>query len=286
MKNQNLNKFNIYEHLKELRAHSLSTPYFLANQDTYKQASINFPFRTFAYGIGITYSGKRRPFQIGSMKYYTDTGSLVTIGPGIVCQWKGEYQAVHDTIYFTEELFKDGLKPSFLKEMSCFNAGGNHVINISSQNVENFKVLFQSLKDLSDNEDLVPGIIYSILMLVKRCHRIDDSQFRNTSQKEKLTSDFKKLIPVYFQENKEVAFYANKLNISPKYLSEVLLSETGNTAKSLILQHIFLEAKSLLRQTSMTVQEICFWLGYDDASYFTKAFKKHEGMTPLSYRKL
>jgi len=47
-----------------------------------------------------------------------------------------------------------------------------------------------------------------------------------------------------------------------------------------------MEARSLLRQTSMTVQEICHWLGYSDNSYFTKAFKKQEGMTPLQYRNL
>ena len=64
-----------------------------------------------------------------------------------------------------------------------------------------------------------------------------------------------------FLEKKDVAFYARELNITPKYLSETLMAETGKSAKAIIDEHIFLEAKSLLRQTSMTVQEICNWPG-------------------------
>jgi AraC family transcriptional regulator, transcriptional activator of pobA len=44
------------------------------------------------------------------------------------------------------------------------------------------------------------------------------------------------------------------------------------------------EAKSLLKQTQMSIKEIVYWLGYEDASYFTKHFKNKEGITPLIYR--
>jgi AraC-like DNA-binding protein len=83
-----------------------------------------------------------------------------------------------------------------------------------------------------------------------------------------------------------VNYYAGQLNITPKYLSEILLKQTGKAAKKWIEEHICMEAKSLLRQTAMSVQEICYWLGYEDTSYFTKTFKKWEGMTPLAYRSL
>jgi len=87
-------------------------------------------------------------------------------------------------------------------------------------------------------------------------------------------------------EQKDVNFYARQLHITPKYLSEVLVQLTGKTTKKWIDEHLAMEAKSLLRQTSMTILEIAFWLGFEDSSYFIKAFKKWEGMTPLAFRKL
>lgn len=287
-KKMDLKTFSVYHYLKERHSHSMNVPYFLADHNTYKHASIRFPFRTFTYGIGLTYSGKGGMFRIGSTDYQVQTGSLTTMGPGIVSQWMGDYSSAHYTLYFTDELFKDTLKPSFLKSLSFFLPGGTHMITLPDDDVRKMKSIFELLSQFSNEPKVVPGFIYSLLMLTIRCH---DAQhkIRSTSAisiKEKIASDFRSLLSKKFLEKKDVAFYAGQLNITPKYLSEVLLAETGKSAKSLIDEHIFLEAKSLLRQTSMSVQEICHWLGYTDTSYFNKAFKKHEGMTPLAYRKL
>lgn len=109
----NLNSFNLYEFLKHQNNHSLQVPSFLADKDTYRNAHINFPFRTFAYGLGITYSGDGDIFRIGSTDYLVTAGCLTTVGPGMVCQWTGNYTAEHDTVYFTEELFSSLQANSF-----------------------------------------------------------------------------------------------------------------------------------------------------------------------------
>lgn len=82
-----------------------------------------------------------------------------------------------------------------------------------------------------------------------------------------------------------VDFYAREMNITSKYLSEILLSEIGKPAKTLIDDTVFLEAKTLLRQTTMSVQEIANWLNFPETSNFIKAFKKRENLTPAAYRK-
>ena len=64
-----LKTFNLYKYLKEQNSHSMSFPYFLATQDTYKEATVRFPFRTFTYGIGINYSGDSNLFKIGSKDF-------------------------------------------------------------------------------------------------------------------------------------------------------------------------------------------------------------------------
>ncbi len=286
-KKMDLKAFNLYQYLKEQHSRNFEAPYFLADQDTYENASVRFPFRTFTYGIGVTYSGKGGAFKIGSATYQTQAGSLCTIGPGIVSQWMGEYSVIHDTIYFTEELFKNSLKTSFLKSLPFFLPGGNHVVQLSDEYVEKMRSLMGSLKQFRGDTAIVTGLVYSLLMLTVKYHQYSSArQQSSSSAKEKIAGNFKRLLSQNFLERKDVAYYAEQLNITPKYLSEVLIAETGRTAKILIEEHLFMEARSLLRQTSMTVGEICHWLGYSDSSYFTKAFKKQEGMTPLQYRNL
>jgi AraC family transcriptional regulator, transcriptional activator of pobA len=285
-KKMDLKTFDAYQYLKELDSDNADLPFFLANDNTYKSAAIRFPVRAFSYGIGITYVGGNGVFKIGSTEYKMLTGSLITIGPGIVSQWIDEYNSEHDTIYFTEQLFENTLKSSFIRSLSFFLPGGNHVIVVDKDHREKARTLFETLKQFKNDPEIVPGIIYALLKLVIKCHGLPSPDRLATSSKEKVVGDFKALVAKHFLEQKDVSFYASSLNITPKYLSQVLLSETGKTAKTLILEHLLLEAKSLLRQTSMTVLEICNWLGYTDHSYFTKAFKKFEGCTPLEYRNL
>jgi AraC family transcriptional activator of pobA len=286
-KKMDLKNFSVYHYLKEKHSPYSNAPFFLADQDTYKNASIRFPFRTFTYGIGVTYTTPGGIFKIGSRDYKLQPGSLTTIGPGIVSLWTGDYSSKHDTIYFTEELFRNTLNTSFLKSLSFFLPGGTHMVILSDGEVEQMKTLLELIKKLKDDTNVVTGIIYSLLMLVVKRHRDEEkSPSYNYSKREELVGNFNSLLSKHFQEQKDVAFYAAQLNITPKYLSEISISETGKTAKTLILEYVHFEAKSLLRQTNMTIQEICNWLGYSDASYFTKTFKNLEGTTPLEYRKL
>ncbi len=282
-----LKTFNLYKYLKEQNSHSMSFPYFLATQDTYKEATVRFPFRTFTYGIGITYSGETNLFKIGSADFEVKAGSLTTIGPGIVSQWMGNYSGEHDTIYFTESLFNDTLNVSFLNSLPFFLPGGNHVLQLQQQEIEKIKLLFNLLKAFKEDKKLMPGLAHSLLTLVSDLHNFSNNETQPyTNSKETMVGKFRGLVAKHFPEQKDVSFYASALNITPKYLSEILIEISGKPAKMLIDEHIAMEAKSLLRQTNMSVQEICYWLGYDDTSYFTKVFKKWEGMLPLAYRKL
>ena len=284
-KKMDLKNFNLYQYLKEQHSHNMQVPYFLANQDTYKKASIRFPFRTFAYGIGLTWSGQGGVFKVGSTDYQMQAGSLMTVGPGIVLQWMGDYRSIHDTVYFTEELFKNNLRSSFLKSLPFFQPGGTHMIVLEEEYIKKIKAVFDLLKQCKEESEVIIGLVYSLLALTIRCHGMQKVK-ATFSIREKMVNDFKTLLSKFFLEKKDVAFYAHRLHVTPKYLSEVLLEETGRSAKTLISDHIFLEARSLLRQTSMPVNEICHWLGFSDAANFIKAFKKREGVTPQAYRKL
>lgn len=277
--------FNLYEGLKNYHTEYSTEPFLLVNQNSYKKAAVTFPFRTFTFGIGITYKGNGGIFKIGGVEYETKKGSLITVGPGIASQWLGNCNALHDTVYFTEELFKNSLRNTLLNALPFFEHGGKHVIQLNTEKTNKIRSMIELIKKLRTNKEVVAGLIYALIQLTTEFHNESLSTRKPVSIKQKMVIDFKSCLSKNFLQQKNVQFYAAALNITPKYLSEVLFSETGKTAKQLINEHILWEAKSLLRQTTMSVQEISYWLGFQESAYFSRAFKKAEGVTPVAYRK-
>lgn len=99
------------------------------------------------------------------------------------------------------------------------------------------------------------------------------------------TAHFFELLPIYFRSSWGVKDYAEKLGVTPKHLSEKLYEESGLTA----LEHIHFfkvnEAKGLLKQTTLSVKEIAFQVGFENPEHFNSFFKKLTGISPGQYRK-
>lgn len=95
---------------------------------------------------------------------------------------------------------------------------------------------------------------------------------------------FKKLVAEKYGVLKQVKDYAEMLNISPLYLNEITKEITGFPASYWISQEIVLEAKRMLYYTLLDVKQIAYALGYEDHAYFSRFFKKHVGMTALTFR--
>lgn len=92
------------------------------------------------------------------------------------------------------------------------------------------------------------------------------------------------LIDRYFMQERGVEFYADKLCLSPKYLSALSKSVSGYTVQELVFKAIMRKSMSLLNNTQMTVQEISDMLNFPNASYFGTFFRKQMGMSPQQYR--
>ncbi|UQB67154.1 helix-turn-helix domain-containing protein [Epilithonimonas zeae] len=101
----------------------------------------------------------------------------------------------------------------------------------------------------------------------------------------KLTRQFRNLVKQRFKSLKSPYSYAELMNISPSYLSEVVKDITGNPAGYWIQQEIIIEAKRLLFYTDLTVKEIAHQLGYDDYAYFSRLFSKLTKQSALDFRK-
>ena len=100
-----------------------------------------------------------------------------------------------------------------------------------------------------------------------------------------LFSQFIDLVVEHHREQHSVKFYADELGITPKYLSAVAEEQTGKNAKRWIDEHIALDAKVLLRSSSIDIQKVSKILNFPDVSFFGKFFKRLVGVSPKAYRK-
>lgn len=107
---------------------------------------------------------------------------------------------------------------------------------------------------------------------------------RPKQRRHELVERFCDLVMAHYRENREVAFYADKLHITPKYLSVVLRQESNKTAKQWIDNYVATEIKLLLRSTHWTIQEISYYLHFPNQSFLCKYFKSQVGVTPTEYR--
>jgi AraC family transcriptional activator of pobA len=106
----------------------------------------------------------------------------------------------------------------------------------------------------------------------------------DTGKDRMLLHQYRGLINQHYAQIHDVTSYAGKLNISPGHLGKIVRQQTGKSAIEHIHERLVLEAKRILFHTEQTMKEIAFELGFEDASYFNRFFKKLIGKTPLIYR--
>ena len=133
---------------------------------------------------------------------------------------------------------------------------------------------------------LLTSIFYLIGgMLMKRLHAAEENDEKPMSSRNKRTFEmFVELVEKYHNKERSISFYADKLCISSKYLSQIIKSVSGFSAPDVINKYVILEAQHLLRHTDLSVKEIADQLNFPNQSFFYKYFKSHTGCTPNSYR--
>ncbi|MBR2332854.1 MAG: helix-turn-helix transcriptional regulator, partial [Rikenellaceae bacterium] len=83
----------------------------------------------------------------------------------------------------------------------------------------------------------------------------------------------------------DLSFYAERMNISPQYLSRLVFETSGTAASDWINRAVTLQAKLLLRSSGLTIEQIAEELHFSTTPYFCRFFKREVGITPTEYRK-
>ena len=196
---------------------------------------------------------------------------------------------------------------SFLREkMSIWNdmmyIHRQHVVTMDEDEILSFTYFYDMLtltitkgKDNPLHTDVIQSLLRSAILAF--CGRMKLMLSSETSQADAASShDNEKMTSkVHFQhfldllhsndvKRHTVEAYASELCISPKYLTAVCKKNSGKTANEWITEHVLEDIRYYLRQTDLSIKQICDKLAFPNPSFFGKYVKDHFGMTPLEFR--
>ena len=99
-----------------------------------------------------------------------------------------------------------------------------------------------------------------------------------------LFNRFMMLLERDYKISRDVNYYAAQMNISSKYLTNIVSQVTGHTPKTIIDQYVILQLKMHLKRTTQSIKEMAWEFHFADVSFFCRYFKKHTGLTPQQIR--
>lgn len=228
-------------------------------------------------------------------------GNLICIAPNQTIEIDNEIEEREDKmgwgLFFHPDLIRSTTLNQKIKEYSFFQYEVSEALHLSDKEKNILLECVQKIQtELQENIDVHSQyiIVSTIELLLNYCSRFYGRQLITRSQSNmSIISQIENLLTQYFADNKineqglpTVKYLANKVHLSPSYLSDLLKKETGKNAQEHIHFYLIEKAKNLLLNSEKNINEIAFDLGFEYPQYFNKLFKKKTGKTPMEYRNL
>lgn len=243
------------------------------------------------------------PFTItnyGCNSYDFQEGTMLFLAPNQVIEFERQNYNKTETgwsILFHPDLIRKSELGKNIKQYSFFSYASNEALHLSDDERNTVTEISQKIqKEYQNNIDAHSQtlIVSNIELLLNYCTRFYDRQFyTRTNLNKDIVAQFEQLLISYYASAKPldlgiptVQFCGAALNLSAKYLSDLLRKETGHSAKDHINEYVIEQAKNKLIGSQESVSEIAYGLGFEYPQYFSKMFKKQTGFSPAKYRAL
>ena len=149
-----------------------------------------------------------------------------------------------------------------------------------------FSMIWDAVHYVPFRREVVQHLIIALLYNIRYIHaKSEESTPLQLSRQEEVFRRFIGLVNEHSKRERNISFYADKLCLTPHYLSTVIREVSGQTVMQWINQAVILEAKVLLKHSDLLVFQISDELGFPNPSFFSKFFKRMTGMTPAEYQK-
>ncbi len=241
--------------------------------------------------------------KCGDLKYgrnYYDyqEGTLVFVAPGqmMVIETDGQvYQPKGHALVFHPDLIHGTSLAKSIDEYNFFSYNANEALHLSERERQIVMDCFSKIEfELQQNIDKHSKklIASNIELFLNYCERFYDRQFITRDHANKgILEKFEELLNGYFSSDKpqkiglpSVAYFGEALHLSANYFGDLIKKETGKSAQETIQLKLLNEAKEKLFDTSKSVSEIAYELGFKYPQHFTRLFKERVGYSPNEYR--
>jgi AraC family transcriptional regulator, transcriptional activator of pobA len=244
--------------------------------------------RTDFYGLTFIESGKGE-IGINNNRYEFKNDMLIATSPGQVITLEVDAVSNGYTIFFMSEFLNVHYPETIEKTFPFYKLNADRLPEIIKQSSQ-FKDLFRAInvefhKKEPEYMNIIRGYLLTLLNLANRYYLKKTDTLNLQDKKYELTAELETLVNKCMPERKSITFLAKKLSISSKHLNEIIKTTKGKTSSEFITSIFMLEAKTLLRHSSLSVSEVAYQLNYNDPSYFNKVFKREFKMTPLDFKK-
>lgn len=237
--------------------------------------------------------------KYGQSVYDYQRGSMLFLAPGQLMGSEDDgqpHQPEGWVVAFHPEFIRGTHLANILKEYSYFAYNANEALHLSEQERGTIIMCMQLIRDeLAHPVDKHSRALIAdkIKMLLDYCIRFYDRQFiTRENANNDLLARFESLLEDYFSSGKcaelglpSVQYCADRLCLSPNYLSDLMKKTTGVSALKHIQQKTLEVAQNRLFDMSKTISEISYDLGFPYPQHFTRWFKAQSGITPAEYRR-
>ena len=256
--------------------------------------AFRFPSRIDAFVIGVGTQGE----NIGTLnlrEYRLKKDTMFIFGPKNIVQIHSNNQFRAHVIVISPE-FLNRINIDAKRLMPLFLQFGMHpcleITHTESQTLRSFISMVE--RELQGPEtdfsgEIISGLIAATIYKVGDIlhhylaeHPEVDSPVHNRA--EEYFKQFTQLLGEHYIRERSVGFYARQLCITPKYLTTLIKRISGKSVSEWIDGYVILEAKTLLKYSNMSVQEIAYYLNFPNQSFFGSYFKRNTGMSPSQYK--
>jgi|GEM_PF-556736 len=147
-----------------------------------------------------------------------------------------------------------------------------------------FLLLQNQLDQLRPDNDVIFHLLSALFLRLNRVHASHAEKEQLIPRDKELVVQLRKLLNQHYTKQHSAAFYIEEIGINSKSANQICRKLTGRSIHDLVEDKLIAEAKMLLLTTGSSIKEIAFQLGFNDAAYFGRFFKRQTRVSPASYR--
>lgn len=286
---KSVNSFNWLSKLENIETDSIDNDFILFKSPIVT-TDMDYPFRIDVTIVVICLQGTVKG-SINLKQYHENAPCVFILLPDHILQYEYFSDDFSGLFIVISKEFGDNLLINMQDRFPFFLAVHNNPhSSFSSEELETMIDYFTILQKIIRKKDnphrieivkhFIQAFFYSSSY---QFHKIPDKLYK--TKQDLLVEKFLSCVHVNHNKERSLAFYADKLCLTPKYLSKVIKETSGSSANTWINNYVILEAKVLLKSSNLTIEEISEKLNFPSQSFFGKYFKRQVKLSPIEYRK-